>query len=373
MNDKLAEIFELAENTKCEKIDEDKYYLSNHLSNSCAYISSTAFLIVEQIDGKKTVKQITDILTNENSTNDDYRNVSEFISTQLRYSGFLKSEQSKKSSMIRFSRLIVNEALTNKISTVLHHLFSKKFVIPFYIIALVIVGLSINRYSDILILTKEQPNYPGMIFAAILLFFVHELGHTSAMKKYNLSAKGIGVGFYFFTPVMYADVSESWKLPNKQRVVVDIGGFHFQFMITLLYFLCAIIFESPTLLYVVSLSLFISIFNFNPFIKSDFYWGISDFFNIPNLREKADKEFFKFFTSKRSCKISLPLAFYGFLCYLFVLAVIVFIVRIFCLSINDIVSGNYELTYWNIERDILVIISLLFFSYEGKKMISKYY
>ena len=373
MNDKLAEIFELAENTKCEKIDDEKYYLSNHLSNSCAYISSTAFLIVEQIDGKKTVQQITDILTNQNSTNEDYMHVSGFIGTQLKQSGFLKTGYVKKNSMIRFNRLIVNEALTNKISTILYHLFSKKIVIPFYIITLVIIGLSINRYSAILILTKAQPNYLGMIFAAILLFFVHELGHTSAMKKYNLSAKGIGVGFYFFTPVMYADVSEAWKLSNKQRVIVDIGGFYFQSMITMLYFVCGIIFESPTLLYVVSLSLFISIFNFNPFIKSDFYWGISDFFNIPNLRERADKEFFKFFTSKKSRKISLPLAFYGFLCYLFVLAVIVFIVRIFCLSINDIISGNYELTYWNIERDILVIISLLFFTYEAKKIISKFY
>ncbi len=371
MNDKFAEIFELAENTKCEKIDDNKYYLSNHLSNSCAYISSAAFLIVEQIDGKKTIKQITDILTTQNSTDEDYTKVSEFIDTQLRQSGFLKTGYGKKKSMIRFSKLLINEALTNKISAVLYHLFNKKFVLPFYIIALIIIGLLVNNHSDILILTKAQPNYPGMIFAAILLFFVHELGHTSAMKKYNMSSKGIGVGFYFFTPVMYADVSEAWKLSNKQRVIVDIGGFHFQFMITMIYFVCGIIFESPTLLYVVSLSLFISIFNFNPFIKSDFYWGISDFFNIPNLRERADKELFKFFTNKKGHRINLPLAFYGFLCYLFVLAVIVFIVRIFCLSINDIIAGNYELTYWNIERDILVIISLLFFTYEAKKMINK--
>ncbi len=65
--------------SKWHKISEDEYYLFNETLNSQMLISSSAISVIECIDGKNTIQEITDMLTENNSEDDDYRRIKEFI------------------------------------------------------------------------------------------------------------------------------------------------------------------------------------------------------------------------------------------------------------------------------------------------------
>ncbi len=117
--------------------------------------------------------------------------------------------------------------------------------------------------------------------------FLHELGHATAAASFGCRRLEIGWGLYLVFTVLYTDVSEAWRLPRRQRAVVDIGGIYFQS-----FFLAAM-----TALYVTTgaeIYLFAFLFSdlalassLNPFLRLDGYWLMSDLFGIPNLRQQT--------------------------------------------------------------------------------------
>ncbi|MDQ0497132.1 site-2 protease family protein [Paenibacillus brasilensis] len=68
----------------------------------------------------------------------------------------------------------------------------------------------------------------GMSLILLLLSILfHEFGHVVAAYRYGIRPRDIGIGLYMLVPVMFVDLSEAWKLPRKQRVVIDFAGIYF--------------------------------------------------------------------------------------------------------------------------------------------------
>lgn len=113
----------------------------------------------------------------------------------------------------------------------------------------------------------------------------HEIGHISASIKFGFVPKWAGIGIYFTSIIFFVDVDDTWKLPQKQRLVVDMGGIYFQLMIASLYFVVYLVFNQAIFLYVSSLIAIASLFNLNPFLKYDGYWILSDILGVYNLNQ----------------------------------------------------------------------------------------
>lgn len=122
-----------------------------------------------------------------------------------------------------------------------------------------------------------------IIFAAAV---IHELGHLSAAKRFNCEIDRINVGAYLIFPVFYVNMSNTWKLSARQRIVVNLGGMYFQFIYTIALLLFAQYSASPLVLYAFYTSLYIILVNLNPFLKFDGYWVYGDYFDIINLRQQ---------------------------------------------------------------------------------------
>ena len=60
-------------------------------------------------------------------------------------------------------------------------------------------------------------------------------GHASASARYGVPARDIGFGLYLIYPVFYNDVTSAWRLPRRQRVVIDLAGTFFQFLVGAVY------------------------------------------------------------------------------------------------------------------------------------------
>ena len=135
-------------------------------------------------------------------------------------------------------------------------------------------------------------NVPFYYPLAFLIIFFHELGHAAAAHRFGIKTKRIGFGLYLIFPVMFADVTNVWKLSRMKRTIVNLGGIYVQLIINLV--LIYYIYHSPDfnttiiIRYLITANVAMIIVNINPFFKFDGYWVYGDLFNLPNLKQQSN-------------------------------------------------------------------------------------
>jgi len=135
----------------------------------------------------------------------------------------------------------------------------------------------------------------GAYMLAILILLFHELGHAAAAKYYGVKPKEIGFGFYLIFPVLYANVTEVWRLDKYKRIIVNLGGVYFQGLIHigLIIYLCLFPEFNHALTIVFAflykINIVVILYALTPFFRNDGYWVYSDFFELPNLNKRANR------------------------------------------------------------------------------------
>jgi putative peptide zinc metalloprotease protein len=133
---------------------------------------------------------------------------------------------------------------------------------------------------------------PGGLFVPLLgLFmvsmFAHELGHASAGVRYGAPARDIGFGLYVIYPVFYSDVTAAWRLTRGRRVVIDLAGLFFQFLVGSVY-LAIHRLTGWEVFYLAAASIFfIGLFVLLPIFKFDGYWLLTDLLGVVNLSRQV--------------------------------------------------------------------------------------
>ncbi|HWE03198.1 MAG TPA: site-2 protease family protein [Tepidisphaeraceae bacterium] len=134
--------------------------------------------------------------------------------------------------------------------------------------------------------------YLWFVFCFIKL--IHELGHAFSCRRFGGECHELGIMFLVFIPTPYVDASSAWSFRNKwHRIFVGAAG-----MIVELFFaaICAFIWKyTPTTEVINQLafnamlvaSFTTLVFNANPLLRYDGYYILSDFLEIPNLRQKS--------------------------------------------------------------------------------------
>src|SRR5262245_7053437 len=129
-----------------------------------------------------------------------------------------------------------------------------------------------------------------VVFAVTTL---HEFSHGLTCCHYGGKVHEVGFMLIYFQPAFYCDVSDSWMFTSRRnRMFVTLAGGYVQLVI---WGLCTIVwrvtatdtFINHIAMVVVLYSGFQTLVNFNPLIKLDGYYMLSDYLEIPNLRTKA--------------------------------------------------------------------------------------
>ena len=116
---------------------------------------------------------------------------------------------------------------------------------------------------------------------------VHEFGHAAACRNYGCEHGAIGVCIYFVFPALYVNLSRAWRLPGRQRAVIDIGGIYFQLLTTIPLFAIYLLTGNPyctATIYSVDLMV---LFSLNPILKFDGYWLLVDLSGLVNLQQRG--------------------------------------------------------------------------------------
>jgi putative peptide zinc metalloprotease protein len=127
----------------------------------------------------------------------------------------------------------------------------------------------------------------------VLLKICHELGHAYVAKSLGCRVPMIGVAFIVGWPVLYTDTTDAWKLAERdKKLKIGIAGVAVEMAIACisLFFwnflddgpLRSATFLLATTTWVVSL-----LINFNPLMRFDGYYLLSDWLRIPNLERRS--------------------------------------------------------------------------------------
>jgi putative peptide zinc metalloprotease protein len=128
---------------------------------------------------------------------------------------------------------------------------------------------------------------------AVVVILFHEFAHGLTCKRFGGSVREMGLLLIFFQPAFYCNVSDAWLFSKKsQRLWVTFAGAYFEMFLWAVATLVWRVTDPNTLinylaLVVVATSAVKSLFNLNPLIKLDGYYLLSDWLEIPNLRQRA--------------------------------------------------------------------------------------
>jgi len=136
----------------------------------------------------------------------------------------------------------------------------------------------------------------SLVFAWVTILVVttlHEFAHGLTCKRFGGHVHEIGFLLIYFQPAFYCNISDAWLFPEKsKRLSVTAAGGFFELTLwglaTLLWRVTERgVWISDAALIVMATSGIKQFFNLNPLLKLDGYYLLSDWLEIPNLRQRA--------------------------------------------------------------------------------------
>lgn len=137
---------------------------------------------------------------------------------------------------------------------------------------------------------------------------IHEVGHVLAVHQLGANPGKVGLGFYFFFPIAFADVTDCWRLRRRERVIADLSGVYLEGLSAIAILLIGFAFSSLSARSL-AIILFVKILaQMIPFVRKDGYWVLSDLSCEPNLLKRSAASAEKFTKLVRRFQLAEALA-----------------------------------------------------------------
>jgi multidrug efflux pump subunit AcrA (membrane-fusion protein) len=162
-------------------------------------------------------------------------------------------------------------------------------------IALAVV-LLVGNFSDLVHLLPRAFHWETLLLAWIILGVVtllHEFAHGLTCKHYGGEVHEVGFLLMLFMPCFYCNVSDSWLFREKRKrlLVMLAGGYCDLVLWSLAVFVWRLTHSQTIVHYIACVVLSICggrvLLNFNPLMRLDGYYLLSDWAEIPNLRKRS--------------------------------------------------------------------------------------
>ena len=174
--------------------------------------------------------------------------------------------------------------------------FTPHFVAFATATVLLAVGVTIANwaaYAGDVSRLYQLSTVPLFIALMFLVVSAHEVAHGVTCRRFGGEVRDAGVMLIYFQPALYCNVSDAWLFPERsKRFWVSFAGPFFELFLWALAVLAWRVTDEET--WINHLALIVmtgsgvkTLLNFNPLIKLDGYYLLSDYLDIPNLRRKS--------------------------------------------------------------------------------------
>src|SRR5436190_8250388 len=263
--------------------------------------------IADQLDGATAVEVVRQRAEEKFSTTLPQETLNQFVKT-LEKGGLLESGAGREKALRRRTRRIQGNILYQRVrmcdpDLLFHWLIGRIgfFFTPYFMVlsAAVILfaaGVAIANWDDVrgdVARLFQISSLPLAILTVFLVITLHEFGHGLTCKHFGGEVHELGFMLIYLQPALYCNVSDAWLFPEKaKRLWVGFAGPYIELFIwglaTLVWRVTDVETTINYMAYVVMTTSGIKTFlNFNPLIKLDGYYLMSDYLEIPNLRRKA--------------------------------------------------------------------------------------
>lgn len=127
--------------------------------------------------------------------------------------------------------------------------------------------------------------------ASIITIPAHELAHALTTKHFGYQVHRLGVGWFWLGPMAFADTSDMWLAPKRQRMIVNLAGIYSNTIssgiLTFLAWLCPYPVLALFLWMVAFSSYLLAFYNLDTMFELDGYYALMDAVDKPNLRRAA--------------------------------------------------------------------------------------
>lgn len=188
------------------------------------------------------------------------------------------------------------DRLFNRLAQKVWFFHTPHFVIFSAALIFAAMGAAITHWSEIsqdIDRLYQVSAIPLIMLTVCVVVAAHEFAHGLTCKHFGGEVHEVGFMLIYFQPAFYCNVSDAWLFPEKsRRLWVGFAGPFFELFLWAIATFLWLITDADTLINFISLIVMASsgvktLLNFNPLIKLDGYYLLSDYLEMPNLRRKA--------------------------------------------------------------------------------------
>jgi putative peptide zinc metalloprotease protein len=249
------------------------------------------YALLECVDGRRDNGELSAAVSDQLGRQVDHEHVVA-IAEKLAAQGLLAGTEHKAPPRrnpllaLRWKVLVTNPAVTRRLTAPFTFLFKPWLMLPL-LAAFVAVCWFVLIHKGVASATAQAFHSPGLLLLVFVLAVAsagfHELGHAAACRYGGATPAGMGMGIYLVWPAFYTDVTDSYRLPKRSRLRVDLGGLYFNVIVAdatlAVWMLCRV----DALLLLVALQLLEMVKQLSPVIRADGYHILSDATGIPDL------------------------------------------------------------------------------------------
>jgi putative peptide zinc metalloprotease protein len=247
--------------------------------------------LLECIDGQRDVPQLSRALSEKLRRGVEDQHVLR-LAQKLGQQGLLAGTEQqappKRNPLLalRWKVLVTNPVWTRRLTAPLAFLFRPWIMWP-VVAAFAGVFWFVLIQKGVASATAQAFHQPALLLLVFALAVasagIHELGHAAACKYGGATPGGMGMGIYLVWPAFYTDVTETYKLPKRSRLRVDLAGLYFNALIADLTMAVWLVVRTDALLLLIALQVLQMVKQLSPVIRADGYHILSDATGVPDL------------------------------------------------------------------------------------------
>ena len=264
--------------------------------------------VIELLDGKADLSSIARIVSQKHQTEVLESQLEDFVE-KLRslllldhascWDGLEKAKKGKRRTFRNLLSIKVHafnpDRLLSQMEKRLRFCFGAAFLSIVWSAIAVAVILSILNWEALFVSMGTLFSLYSIPLIVIVIFAVltiHEFAHGLALKHFGGKVEEMGFILLYFIPAFYCNVSDAWMLKKRERLWVSFSGGFIQLFLWALATMAWRVLDPETLasqvcIITIAFTGIQTLFNFNPLIRLDGYYLLSDYLEVSNLRSKA--------------------------------------------------------------------------------------